>query len=185
MRLHNRTTCPIGVDWPRLIETFGTFLLVLVGAGAPAVDQSSHGQIGRVAAVIAPALTVLAIILFMGAVSGAHLNPVVSVAFALRGDFGWRRVPGYVVAQLLGALLAALFLRITFGDLAHVGATLRGAGFTTTQAFALEAVLSLGLVAPSSVLPPAPRISGHCPPSASPPTSPWPAYGQAQLAARP
>ncbi len=134
-------------EWRRLFsETFGTFLLVLVGAGAPVVDQSGHGQIGRVASVIAPALTVLAVILFMGAVSGAHLNPVVSVAFALRGDFGWRRVPGYVVAQILGALLAALFLRITFGDLAHVGATLPGAGFTTTQAFALEAVLSLGLV---------------------------------------
>ena len=46
---------------------------------------------------------VMAIILFMGAVSGAHLNPVVSIAFALRGDFPWKRVPGYVLIQLAGA----------------------------------------------------------------------------------
>lgn len=134
-------------EWRRLFsEVFGTFLLVVAGAGAPVVDQASHGQIGRDAAVVAPALTVLAIILFMGAVSGAHLNPIVSIAFALRRDFGWRRVPGYVTAQILGALLAAAFLRVTFGDLAHLGATLPGVGFSGTQAFAVEAVLSLGLV---------------------------------------
>ena len=53
---------------------------------------------------------VLAIILFMGAVSGAHLNPGVSLAFAVRGDFPWKRVPGYIIVQLLGATLACLFL---------------------------------------------------------------------------
>ena len=51
---------------------------------------------------VAPGLMVTAIILFMGAVSGAHLNPAVSLAFALRGDFPWRRVPGYIVIQLIG-----------------------------------------------------------------------------------
>jgi aquaporin Z len=134
-------------EWRRLFaEVFGTFLLVLAGAGAPVVDQASGGQIGRAAEVIAPALTVLAIILFMGAVSGAHLNPVVSIAFALRGDFGWRRVPCYVLAQVGGALLAALVLRAAFGNIGHLGATLPGPGFTATQAFVIEAVLSLGLV---------------------------------------
>ena len=137
----------LSYEWRRLFsEVFGTFLLVIAGAGAPVIDQASHGQIGRAAAVTAPALTVLAIILFMGAVSGAHLNPIVSIAFALRRDFQWRRVPGYVLAQVVGALLAALVLRVTFGDLAHLGATLPGPGFTSTQAFVLEAVLSLGLV---------------------------------------
>ncbi len=137
----------LSYEWRRLFsEVFGTFLLVLAGAGAPVIDHASGGQIGRVASVVAPALSVLAIILFMGAVSGAHLNPVVSIAFALRGDFGWLRVPGYVTAQIAGALLAALFLRVVFGDLAHLGATLPGAGFTGTQAFAVEAVLTLGLV---------------------------------------
>jgi aquaporin Z len=134
-------------EWRRLFsEALGTFLLVLAAAGAPVVDQASHGQIGRAAAVTAPALTVLAVILFMGAVSGAHLNPIVSVAFALRGDFQWRRVPGYVLAQFAGALIAAAVLRATFGDLAHLGATLPGGGFTAQQAFTIETILSLGLV---------------------------------------
>lgn len=137
----------LSYEWRRLFsELFGTFLLVLAGAGASVIDQSSHGQIGRVASVLAPALTVLAVILFMGAVSGAHLNPVVSIAFALRGDFGWRRVPGYACAQLAGALLASVLLRATFGDAHHRGLTLPGPGFTTTQAFLIEAVLTLGLV---------------------------------------
>ncbi len=134
-------------EWRRLFsEVFGTFLLVLAGAGAPVVDHVSHGQIGRVASVVAPALTVMAVILFMGAVSGAHLNPIVSMAFALRGDFAWRRVPGYVLAQLLGALLAAGVLRATFGTVAHAGMTLPGAGFSSSQAFTIETILSLGLV---------------------------------------
>jgi aquaporin Z len=127
-------------------EMFGTFLLVLVAAGAPVINHASGGQIGRIASVVAPAGTVLAIILFMGAVSGAHLNPVVSIAFAIRRDFQWRRVPGYLIAQLVGALLAALVLRITFGNVAQLGATLPGHGFTSAQAFALETVLTLGLV---------------------------------------
>jgi aquaporin Z len=127
-------------------ELFGTFLLVLVGSGAPILDAATHGEIGRVAEVTAPALMVLAIILFMGAVSGAHLNPVVSVAFALRGDFRWRRVPGYLGAQLVGALLASIVLRATFGDRAHLGATLPGPQFSVTQAFVIELILTLGLV---------------------------------------
>ena len=98
-------------EWRRLFsELFGTFLLVLVGAGGAVVNAVSHGAISRGAAVTAPGLMVMAIILFMGAVSGAHLNPAVSIAFSLRRDFPWRRVPGYVVVQLIGATLASLVL---------------------------------------------------------------------------
>lgn len=134
-------------EWRRLFsEVFGTFLLVLAAAGAPVVDAASHGQIGRAASVTVPALTVLAVILLMGAVSGAHLNPAVSIAFALRGDFRWRRVPGYLAAQIAGAVLACLLLKATFGDLAHLGATVPGPGFTAAEAFVIEAFLTLGLV---------------------------------------
>ena len=80
-----------------------------------------QGQISLPAAVVAPGLMVLAIILFMGAVSGAHLNPAVSFAFALRGDFPWKRLPGYVIVQLLGATLACLFLLAVFGNVEHRG----------------------------------------------------------------
>src|ERR1039457_5648324 len=101
-------------EWRRLFsELLGTFALVLAAAGGGLLH--AKGQISLAAAVVAPGLMVTAIILFMGAVSGAHLNPAVSLAFALRGDFPWKRVPGYIVIQLIGATLACLFLRLVFG----------------------------------------------------------------------
>ncbi len=135
------------LEWRRVFaEALGTFMLVLAGAGGGVVGAVSHGQIGRVAAVTAPGLTVLAVILSMGAVSGAHLNPVVSVAFAARGDFPWRRVPGYVLAQLLGATLAVLFLLAVFGRVGELGATAPGPGVDALQAALVELVLTAGLV---------------------------------------
>ena len=81
-------------EWRRLFsELLGTFFLVLVAAGGGMMGQAFPGTISRAAAVVAPGLMVMAIILFMGKVSGAHLNPAVSIAFSLRGDFPWRRVP--------------------------------------------------------------------------------------------
>ena len=127
-------------------EVFGTFLLVLAGAGGAVVGALTHGAISRPAAVAAPGLTVMAIILFMGAVSGAHLNPVVTIAFALRTDFPWRRVAGYVVAQLAGAVLACLFLWAAYGKAGSLGATVPGAGIADWKAFLTEGVLTLGLV---------------------------------------
>ena len=98
-------------EWRRLFsELLGTFFLVLVAAGGGMMGQAFPDTISRTAAVVAPGLMVMAIILFMGKVSGAHLNPAVSLGFSLRGDFPWRRVPGYIVVQLIGATLAALFL---------------------------------------------------------------------------
>ncbi len=127
-------------------ELFGTFLLVLVAAGAVVVDAKSHGAIGRSAAVVAPGLMVMAVILFMGAVSGAHLNPAVTLAFSLRGDFPWRRVPGYVIAQLAGATLACLFLWAVVGKVGMLGATVPGPGVADWQAMLMELVLTVGLV---------------------------------------
>jgi aquaporin Z len=125
-------------------ELLGTFALVLVAAGGGILH--AKGQISLAAAVVAPGLMVMAIILFMGAVSGAHLNPAVSLAFALRGDFPWRRVPGYIVTQLVGATLAALFLRWVFGNVEHLGATLPGPGYQDWQALLMEIVLTTLLV---------------------------------------
>ena len=127
-------------------ELFGTFLLVLAGAGAGVVGAVSHGAISRSAAVAAPGLTVMAVILFMGAVSGAHLNPGVTLAFTLRGDFPWWRVPGYVVAQLAGATLACLFLWGVFGKVGALGATEPGAGIADWKAMLIELALTVGLV---------------------------------------
>ena len=125
-------------------ELLGTFMLVLVAAGGGILH--AKGQISLSAAVGAPGLMVMAIILFMGAVSGAHLNPIVSIAFALRGDFAWKRIPGYIAVQLLGATLACLFLLVVFGNVGHLGATLPGPGYHAWQAFLMEIVLTAVLV---------------------------------------
>jgi aquaporin Z len=133
------------LEWRRLFsELLGTFLLVLVAAGGGLLH--AKGQISLAAAVVAPGLMVMAIILFMGAVSGAHLNPVVSLAFAMRGDFPWRRLPGYIVNQLVGATLACLFLLAVFGNVEHLGATLPGPGYANWQALLMETALTAGLV---------------------------------------
>ena len=128
-----------------LAEVVGTFLLVLVAAGAEVVDAISHGAIGRSAAATAPGLMVMAIILSMGDLSGAHLNPAVTFAFGLRRDFPWGRVPGYVVAQLAGATLACLFLWGVYGKAGLLGATRPGAGIGDWQATSTELVLTAGL----------------------------------------
>ena len=127
-------------------EAFGTFFLVLAAAGAGVVMAVSGGQVSPAAAVVAPGLTVMAIILFMGSTSGAHLNPAVTIAFAARGDFPWRRVPGYIIAQLLGALVACALLAALFGHAGGLGATNPGKGISDLQAFVIEVVLTLGLV---------------------------------------
>jgi aquaporin Z len=133
------------LEWRRLFsELLGTFFLVLVAAGGGLLH--AKGQISLAAAVVAPGLMVLAIILFMGAVSGAHLNPAVSLAFALRGDFPWKRLPGYITVQLLGATLACAFLLAVFGNVEHLGATLPGPGYAGWQALLMEVALTAGLV---------------------------------------
>jgi aquaporin Z len=134
-------------EWRRLFsEVLGTFFLVLAAAGAGMMGQAFPGVISHQAAVVAPALTVMAIILFMGKVSGAHLNPAVSVAFALRRDFQWRRVPGYIVAQLGGATLAALVLHSIINVSAKYGSNYPAHGYSNMAAFWMELLLTTGLV---------------------------------------
>ena len=134
-------------EWRRLFsELLGTFFLVLVAAGGGMMGQAFPGAIGRSAAVVAPGLMVMAIILFMGKVSGAHLNPAVSVAFALRRDFPWRRVPGYIVVQLIGATLAALFLHSVIHVSAIYGSNYPAHGYSDVAAFWMELILTVGLV---------------------------------------
>jgi aquaporin Z len=126
-------------------ELLGTFLLVFVAAGGGMVN-ARLGGVPAPARVVAPALMVMAVILFMGAVSGAHLNPAVTVSFALRGDFPWRRVPAYVIAQFLGAVLATLLLWALIGKQGPAGLTLPGPGISTWIAMLWEMVLTVGLV---------------------------------------
>jgi aquaporin Z len=134
-------------EWRRLFaETWGTFLLVLVAGGAGVVGIQSGGAITLSMRVIAPGIMVMAIIFFMGAVGGAHLNPAVTLAFATRRNFPWRRVPGYIGAQFLGGIAATTFLRMTFGTIGSLGATMPGQGVSDFKALIMEIVLTTGLV---------------------------------------
>jgi aquaporin Z len=134
-------------EWRRLFsELFGTFLLVTVGVGGGLVNARFAGSVPGPARAVAPALMVMAVILFMGSVSGAHLNPVVSLAFALRGNFPWRRVPSYALVQFAGAVLATLMLRGLIGAHGSAGLTLPGPGISATSALLWEVLLTTGLV---------------------------------------
>ena len=135
-------------EWRRLFaEVLGTFFLVLVAVGGGMVNARFGGHaVPYTALVVSPALMVMAVILFMGAVSGAHLNPAVSIALALRGDFPWRRVVPYVVAQFAGAVLATLLLWALLGRQGRAGLTLPGHGISVGTALVWELILTIGLV---------------------------------------
>jgi aquaporin Z len=135
------------LEWRRVFaETWGTFLLVAVAAGASVVAARSPGALSPAMAAVAPGLLVMAAIYFMGAVSGAHLNPAVTLAFAVRGNFPWNRVPAYVVGQAIGGVAAAEFLRVMFGTVGVLGATLPASGIGSGKALAMEVLLTAGLV---------------------------------------
>lgn len=134
-------------EWRRLLaEVVGTFFLVLVAAGAPMMGVAVKGSVMRVTAVVAPGMMVMAVIMSIGKISGAHLNPGVSMAFALRGDFPWRRVPGYIVAQLLGASIAGYFLQYLLHTSAKNGSTYPANGYDAWSAFLMEFILTFGLL---------------------------------------
>jgi aquaporin Z len=127
-----------------LAELLGTFALTLVAAGGEVIADISGGEVSHAARIVAPGLLVMAMIYTLGSQSGAHFNPVVTLAFTLREDFPWKRVPGYWDVQLVGAILAALLLRMLFGLAGHLGATVPHHG--TTEALVMEIVLTFLLI---------------------------------------
>jgi aquaporin Z len=127
-------------------EMWGTFLTVIVSVGGGTVAYWSHGAVTLGMLATAKGLIVMAIIYFMGTVSGAHLNPAVTFAFAVRRNFPWRRVPGYLVAQFVGAIAAVYFIESIFGDIVSHGATIPAPGISPASALLLEIMLTAGLV---------------------------------------
>jgi aquaporin NIP len=108
---------PLAAMPPRFCaEFFGTFALVFAGCGAIVINQMTGGQVTHVGVGLTFGLVVMAMIYAVGDVSGAHLNPAVTVAFAAAKRFSWRDVPVYVVAQCGGAIVAAWTLRMMFRD---------------------------------------------------------------------
>ena len=126
-------------------EALGTFALLFAGTGAIVINAASHGTIGHAGIAFTFGLIVMAMIYTFGDVSGAHLNPAVTLAFAVARRFEWKAVPGYLVAQLTGALAASSLLRVLFPqDTTHLGATLPAG--SAMQSFILEVVLTAMLM---------------------------------------
>lgn len=107
-----------------LAELLGTFCLVFAGAGAIVVNQTTGGAVTHVGVALTFGLVVMAMIYAFGEISGAHLNPAVSIGFACAGRFPARDVPMYVAAQLVGAFAASALLQILFPINETLGATL-------------------------------------------------------------
>jgi aquaporin NIP len=103
-------------------EFVGTYALVTAGCGAIMVNAQT-GELGHIGVAITFGLIVLAMIAATGHISGAHFNPAVTIAFAVTRHFSWRDVLFYIGGQILGAILAALTLRLLVGDVAQLGVT--------------------------------------------------------------
>ncbi|HEY2858096.1 MAG TPA: aquaporin [Terracidiphilus sp.] len=121
-------------------EFLGTFCLVFAGTGAIVIDEASHGAITHAGVALTFGLIVLAMIYALGDVSGAHLNPAVTLGFAAAGRFSFAKVPGYVASQLLGAFLASALLHFLFPASGLLGATLPAGA--PSQSLILEAILT-------------------------------------------
>ena len=102
-------------------EMIGTFALTFVAAGADTIASITNGEVTPAARAVAPGLLIMAFVYALGDTSGAHFNPVVTLGFALRRLFPPAWVPAYWLAQLTGAIAAALLLRALFGDAAAAG----------------------------------------------------------------
>ncbi|HEU5155229.1 MAG TPA: aquaporin, partial [Gemmatimonadales bacterium] len=131
--------------WRRaLAEGIGTFFLVLIGPGAVMVDAYTHGALGPTGIALAFALVIVAMVYTLGHLSGAHINPAVTLAFWSVGRFSGREVASYVMAQCAGAILASVVLRFVLGSIGDLGATLPHVGLA--RSFLIEWLFSFALM---------------------------------------
>ena len=125
-------------------EIIGTFALVFCGTGAMVINDFTGGTVTHVGVAITFGLIVMGMIYAFGDISGAHMNPAVTIGFAYAKKFPWKEVPAYVLAQLIGAFLASGILLYLFPESQTLGATLPG--LSALKVFILEIILSFFLM---------------------------------------
>ena len=127
-----------------MAELIGTFILVFCGTGAMVIDQQTGGAVSHAGVSITWGLTVMSLIYSIGNVSGCHINPAVSIAFTVAGRFNAWLLPGYIISQIAGAVLASLVLNLLFPTSPLLGATLPAG--SEMQSFVLELLLTFFLM---------------------------------------
>jgi aquaporin NIP len=125
-------------------EIIGTFALVFCGTGAMVINDFTGGTVTHVGVAITFGLIVMGMIYAFGDISGAHMNPAVTIGFAYAKKFPWKEVPAYVLAQLIGAFLASGILLYLFPESQTLGATLPG--LSAIKVFIFEIILSFFLM---------------------------------------
>lgn len=127
-----------------LAEFLGTFILVFCGTGAIIINEVSHGVVSHTGISITFGLTVTIVIYSMGRISGAHINPAVSLVFYVKKDLSAMALSIYIASQLTGALLASIVLKLVFPNVENLGATLPAG--SAIQSFVIEVILSFILM---------------------------------------
>ena len=127
-----------------LAELLGTYALVFAGTGAIIIDQQTHGSITHVGIAITFGLVIMSMIYTFGDISGAHLNPAVSIAFTIAKKFPVKQLLPFIVSQLSGTLLASLTLKFLFPENQFLGATIPTG--SASQSFVLEFILTFFLM---------------------------------------
>ena len=129
-----------------IAEIIGTFTMVFCGCGAMTINEITNGSITHVGVAIAWGLVVMSMIYAFGEISGAHFNPAVTLGFATANKFKWKKVPGYIIAQGIGAFLAITILWVLFPESKSFGHTYPAEGFAPYKAFILEFFLTFFLM---------------------------------------
>jgi aquaporin Z len=149
-------------EWKRMLAEFiGTFGLVLGSAGGTVVAKSFGQPVDIITGCFSGGLMLMALIYALADVSGAHFNPAVTIAFALRKDFPWYRVPGYVFAQIAGATLAAAIFLLLFGPSSGLGVVYPANGVSDMASLCVETILTMLLIITVLGTASGARIVGH------------------------
>lgn len=125
-------------------ELIGTYILVFCGTGVIVVNQVNEGAVGHIGICIVWGIVVMAVVYGFGSISGAHINPAVTIGFAVAKKFELKEVFPYIAFQIIGALLASFTLKFLFPDQTNLGETLPFG--SEMQTFILEVLITYMLM---------------------------------------